>query len=665
MRRRLIPLILLLLPAAAVPAQQHLTLDDLLDTSPQPAGLLSPDGLTFATIDRGQILLSPALNSSTRAHTIGVPATPKSEIAWSPDSRQIAFISQGDVWIAPAMGSGPATRLTHDPAGPGDPRGASDHHPLWNPHSNWILFQSGRHGFNELYVIRADGSAEHAVGATEIYTGSDALPTHTTAPDHGDAVSSDRFDPEPAWSPDGTRILYTERSRAHFSGRLLVLPFNPATGTVQSPTTVYTAPNDPGGAWAINTAAWLPDNHQIVAVLQQSGWDKLWLFPASGGSPRPLTTGTGEDESPAVSPDGAAVAFVSNRDLPEERHIWIVPTAGGTPHRLSALPGIEATPQWTPDSHTIYFTRGTATEPPVPFSARIDQPGSAAPLHPASPSKYAALGIRPEVAHFQGKDGLPLAGILYKPADFHPGHRYPTVIWAHGGPESQEILSLSPWALFLADRGYVVLEPNFRGSTGYGERFRNRNVEDSGGGEIDDIDASVRFLVQAGIADPKHVAIGGGSHGGTIVANAVARYPDTFAAGIEMFGVVDRALFLRYTNRNSAIRWETKMGGTPEAKPAVYRKADVLLEVDRIHTPLLILHGEQDPQVPLQESQQLVAALQAAGKPFEYHTYPREGHGFQERAHRRDAYERQLAFLTLHLSGNSVPLKDPAQGLKP
>ena len=434
---------------------------------------------------------------------------------------------------------------------------------------------------------------------------------------------------------------------------------------MQAPTTVYTAPNDPGGAWAINTAAWLPDSHQVVAVLQQTGWDKLWLLPAAGGSPRPLTTGTGEDEFPVVSPDGASVAFLSNRDLPEERHIWIVATAGGSPHRLTALAGIEANPQWTPDSQTIYFARGTATEPPTPFSARIDQLGSAAPLHPAPPSKYAALGIKPEVAHFQGKDGLPLAGILYKPADFQPGHRYPTVIWAHGGPESQEVLSLSPWSLFLADHGYVVLEPNFRGSTGYGERFRNSNVEDSAGGEIDDIDASVRYLVQAGITDPKRVAIGGGSHGGTVVANAVARYPDTFAAGIEMFGVVDRALFLRYTNRNSAIRWETKMGGTPEAKPAVYRKANVLLEVDRIHTPLLILHGEQDPQVPPQESQQLVAALQAAGKSFEYHTYPREGHGFQERAHRRDAYARQLAFLALHLSGNSASLSDPAQGLKP
>ena len=168
-------------------------------------------------------------------------------------------------------------------------------------------------------------------------------------------------------------------------------------------------------------------------------------------------------------------------------------------------------------------------------------------------------------------------------------------------------LSCAPWSAFLADQGYIVLEPNFRGSTGYGERFRNANVEDSGGGEIDDIAASVQYLVDTGLADPKRVSISGGSHGGTVVANAVAKYPDLFAVGVEKFGVVDRALFLRYTNRNSAIRWETKMGGTADEKPAVYRKANVLPEVANIKTPLLILHGEEDPQVPPQESQEFAA----------------------------------------------------------
>ena len=646
--------ILLLLVPEMLPAQ-HLSIDDLLTSSSAQesgAGLLSPDGSTFANVKHGQVVLRPV--GGGEARTLTTTSAAKSELSWSRDSQHLAFISEGDIWTASTRG-GAATRVTHDPAGPGDPRGATDHHPLWHPHGEWILYQSGRKGFNELYAVRDDGSEQHLLAAAEVYTGTDAipLPGHAlnTVPDHGDAVASDRFDPNPSWSPDGKRIAYTERSRPFFSGKLNILSFDEKTGMARSPRTIYTAKNDKGGAWSINTSAWLPDSRSLVVVLQESGWDKLWLLPVAGGLPKPLTTGTGEDENPVVAPDGKSVVFTSNRDLAEECHLWIVTTSRGTPHRLSSLNGIEDNPQWTPDSRSIYFTRGTALESPVAYVKQVGVATPARALQRPGSSKFCVLGITPEVVHYPGGDGYPLAGILYKPANFDRTRRYPTVISAHGGPEDQTTLTLSPWSLFLADHGYVVLEPNFRGSTGYGERFRNSNVEDSGGGEIDDIAASVKYLIDVGITDPKRVAISGGSHGGTVVANAVAKLPDTFAAGVEMFGVVDRALFLQYTNRNSAIRWETKMGGPPSLKPTVYGKANVLLQVDAIKTPLLILHGEEDPQVPLQESQQFVAALKAAGKSYEYNTYPREGHGFQESDHRRDAYKRQLDFLNKYLVG--------------
>jgi dipeptidyl aminopeptidase/acylaminoacyl peptidase len=471
-----------------------------------------------------------------------------------------------------------------------------------------------------------------------------------TATDRGDAVSSDRFDPEPLWSPDGTRVSYTERSRQFFSGKLKVLKFDQKTGSaIGDAIDLYTAKNDPGGAWAINTAAWSPDSTTLTVVLQSTGWDKLWQIPATGGTPKQLTKGTGEDENPVYSPDGRWIVFTSNHDLPEERHLWVVPATGGNPYRLTSLAGIETNPQWSPDGASIYFLRATSLRPGATYVADANGKGNPRLLEPSQPSKYEGIGVTPEVAHFKGKDGLALAGILYKPVGYEPGKRYPTVLWAHGGPEGQVVLSLNPWSLFLAQQGYVVLEPNFRGSTGYGERFRNANVEDSGGGEIDDIGASVKYLVDSGLTDPKRVAIGGGSHGGTVVANAVAKLPDTFAAGIEMFGVVDRALFLEYTNRNSRIRWETKMGGTPEEKPAVYRKANVLSDVESIKTPLLILHGEKDPQVPPQESAEFAEALKKAGKTYLYFTYPNEGHGFQQREHRKDSYEKQLAFLDKYL----------------
>ena len=630
----------------------QLTIDDLLSSGSFRGGgegILSPDGTTFAKLVRGQIVLTPAKGGSNRTLTSTPEA--KSEVSWSLDGKQLAYISGGDVWTV-SVADGTRQRLTHDPAGVGDPRGATDHHPLWNPNGHWILYQSGRKGFNELYVVSDDGRQEQLLAATEIYKGADVISGNS--PDHGDAVSSDRFDPNPQWSPDGTRISYTERSREFFSGRLNVLGFDAKTGSASgAPLTLYTAKNDPGGAWAINTAAWSPDSKTLTVVLQESDWDKLWQIPSTGGNPKQLAKGAGEDELPTYSPDGRWIVFTSNRDFPEERHLWVISSKGGEPHRLTHLSGIEGNAQWSTDSREIYFTRATALTSPSAYVVAANGEGDPRPLEPIREGKYEALGIAPEVAHFKGKDGLPLAGILYKPADYKSGERYPAVIWAHGGPEGQVLLSLNPWSLFLAQRGYVVFEPNFRGSTGYGERFRNANVEDSGGGEIDDIGQAVQYLVTSGIADPHRVAIGGGSHGGTVVANAVTKLPTTFAAGIEMFGVVDRALFLHYTNRNSKIRWETKMGGPPEAKPAVYRKANVLPDVAKIQTPLLILHGEEDPQVPPQESVEFTKALKHAGKNFVYVTYPHEGHGFQQREHREDAYRRQIEFLDKYLRPNS------------
>ena len=656
--RKLFVAALLLSPTLAMAQTTTLTLDDILNPvaggfarrGDGAEGLRSPDGRYSVSQESGQLVLTAV--DGNGPEVLDPAPGPKTELQWSRDSSHVAYISQGNVWVA-AVSGGDAVQLTHDAKGPGDPRGSTDHHPQWNPNGRWILYESGQKGYNELYAVSEDGKVRNLLAATEIYRGADAIAVNI-AQDEGDAVSSDRFDPRPLWSPDGTRISYTERSREYFSGKLKVLPFDQQKGTASGEALdLYIAKNDPGGAWAINTASWSPDSNTLAVVLQESHWDKIWLIPSKGGKPKELTFGTGEDEQPIYSPDGKWIAFESNRGIAEQRHIWLVPASGGEPHRLTNLDGIEGEPQWSQDSKSLAFSLRTTLGASSNYFAGVAADSPPQLVGEVRHSKFEKLGITPEVVRYKSKDGLQVAGILYKPVGYKSGLRYPAVILAHGGPEGQVTLSASPWALFLADQGYVVLEPNFRGSTGYGERFRNANVEDSGGGEIDDIAASVKYLIDTGLADPKRLGISGGSHGGTVVANAVAKLPDTFAVGIEKFGVVDRALFLRYTNRNSAIRWETKMGGPPEKKPAIYRKANVLFDVAQIKTPLLILHGEEDPQVPPQESQEFAAALKKAGKTFSYIAYPNEGHGFQQREHRKDADERELAFLNKYLRTDS------------
>jgi dipeptidyl aminopeptidase/acylaminoacyl peptidase len=573
---------------AAPRVAARLTLEDLLSVEPIGQTALSPDGKTFAFVRDGQIVLMPS--SGGWPVTLTSTAFGKTGLSWSPDGSAIAFAGGGSIWSVSVSGGAPK-RLTSAAAGSGDPRTAGDRDPQWSPKGKWILYETGRRGHNSLMVVRGDGLA------TNFLSDSSA--------DQGSA----------AWSPDGTQISYVERTPEYFSGKLAVVKFNPESGEASSdPRILYTAPTDRGGGWSLRDPQWSPDGRSLALVLQTSGWDNVYLLPVAGGEPKAVTHGEWEDLSPKFSPDGKSIAITSSRGNLEAHSIWIVPANGAEPRKLARIQdaGVESDPEWSPDGKRIYFHRSS----PVP-----------------------------ETVHYKSKDGLAISGILYKPANLKAGERHPAVLWIHGGPEGQDSYRLDVWAQYLTQAGYVVLEPNYRGSTGYGEKFRNLNVEDSGGGEMDDVAAGAQYLVDQGLADPKRLAIGGGSHGGTMVGYAVTKYPDLFAAAIELFGVVDRATFLERTNRPSAVRWAMKMGGSPAEKPEVYRKADILLDVDKIKTPLLVMHGENDPQVPPYESVQFTRALKQHGKTYYYFTYPGELHGFSQREHRLDAWRKQLVFL--------------------
>ncbi len=611
---------LLLAVSGIVAAQNHrLTLEDLVSAEPVGETALSPDGRTFAMTRTGQIVLMPS--DGGWPVTLTSTAGGKSGLSWSPDGRTLAYASNGGIWVVSTTGGSPR-RLTSAAPGPGDPRQAADRQPQYSPKGHWILFETGRRGHNNMMVVSDDGK-------------STGFLTAINADEQG-----------ASWSPDGSRISYTQRTNEHFSGQLNVIKFDAAKGQAAGdPLTLYTAPTDRGGGWSIPKAHWSPDGKSLAVVLQQSGWNNVYLIPAAGGAPKPLTQGEWEDSDPEFSPNGNSIAVVSNRAEPEMSHVWIVPL-NGEAKPLRRDTGMDSSPQWSPDGTKLYFHRNAPDESTDLVEAPLN--GDAKFLTHTTPLNF-ATNEKPEAIHYQSKDGLKIAAMLYKPRDMKSGTKYPAVLWIHGGPEGEDVFRFDPWAQYLAQSGYVVLEPNYRGSTGYGEKFRNLNIEDSGGGEMDDVAAGAEYLVHQGLADPKRLAIGGGSHGGTMVGYAVTKYPDLFAAAIELYGVVDRATFNERTNRGSAIRWMMKMGGSPEEKPDVYRKANTLLEVSKIKTPLLIMHGENDPQVPPYESAQFVRALKAAGKTYYYFTYPNELHGFSQRDHRLDAWRRQLAFLEKYI----------------
>ena len=603
----------------------HLTLQDLLSVEPIGESALSPDGKTIAFTRNGQIVLM----SADGGWPVPVTSTMggKSGVAWSPDGKELAFVSQGSIWVVAAAGGNPR-RLTNAPAGAGDPRQATDRAPVWSPKGRWILFESGRRGTNGLMVVSEDGNVTSFLTSAK------------------EEASDGR------WSPDGEQIVYVERAREYFSGKLKILHFDAHAGQVSGEAVdLYTAPVDRGGGWSIRNAEWSPDGKELATVLQNSGWNHIYLIPAKGGAPKQITDGAFEDEDPIFSPDGKSLAFVSSRGLLESTNVWVMPVHGGEPHILAKfeVPGMSAGPEWAPDSSRIYFHHQSPVETADLLVA--DVVGQSAPkyLTQTTPKNFAGSQV-PERVTWKSKDGKEIAGILYTPRGAKPDAHLPAIVWVHGGPEGQDVFRADGWAQYLAQAGYVVLEPNYRGSNGYGEVFRNLNVEDSNGGEVDDVATGAQYLVSRGLADPARLAIGGGSHGGTMVAYMVVHYPDLFAAAIELYGVVDRKLFVERTNPPSAVRWMMKMGGTPTEKPEVYRRANVLLQVDKVKTPLLVMHGENDPQVPPADSAFFVKALKEHHKTVFYFTYPGELHGFAQPAHRLDAWEKQLAFIEHYIN---------------
>ncbi|HYO14157.1 MAG TPA: S9 family peptidase, partial [Thermoanaerobaculia bacterium] len=257
----------------------------------------------------------------------------------------------------------------------------------------------------------------------------------------------------------------------------------------------------------------------------------------------------------------------------------------------------------------------------------------------------------PELVRFKAHDGLELSGWLYRPAGSkEPG---PVVISFHGGPEGQERPAFNSTYQALLSRGIGVLAPNVRGSSGFGKKFVNL---DNGPLRVDgvrDIKACVDFLVEQGIADPKRIGIMGGSYGGYMTMAGITEYPDLFAAGANLFGIVNFETFFSHTQPWMAAI-STIEYGDPVTQKELLRQLSPLYKLDRVKAPTLVLHGANDTNVPVVEAEQVVETLKKRGVPVEYVLFPDEGHGFRKTPNRIRSAVAIVRWFEQHLKpGNS------------
>ena len=250
---------------------------------------------------------------------------------------------------------------------------------------------------------------------------------------------------------------------------------------------------------------------------------------------------------------------------------------------------------------------------------------------------------------YQARDGLTIHGYLTLPRD--GGKTLPMIVIAHGGPWARDAWGYDPEAQFLANRGYAVLQMNFRGSTGYGRKFWEASFKQWGRAMQDDVTDGVKYAIAQGIADPGRVAIYGGSYGGYCTLAGLAFTPELYACGIDYVGVSNLFTFIKtippYWKPMLDMLYE--MVGNPETDKELLAAASPALHADRIRAPLLIAQGAQDPRVNIEESNQMVAALNKHGVDVEYIVKDNEGHGFHNEENRFEFYEAMERFLEKHL----------------
>ena len=239
--------------------------------------------------------------------------------------------------------------------------------------------------------------------------------------------------------------------------------------------------------------------------------------------------------------------------------------------------------------------------------------------------------VKPELITYTASDGLPLSGWLYRPRNGQPP--YATVFSFHGGPEGEERPFFSGTYQALLANGMAVFAPNVRGSSGFGKRFVNLDNGALRVNAVHDIKDSVDALVKRNLAEPKRLAILGGSYGGYMVMAGVTEYPDLFAAGADLFGVVNFKTFFEHTEPWMAAISKVEYGD-PATQADMLRALSPINKLDRVKTPLIVLHGANDTNVPVVEAEQIVTSLKQRGVPVEYVLFPDEGHGWRKTANR-------------------------------
>jgi dipeptidyl aminopeptidase/acylaminoacyl peptidase len=651
----------------------------------------------------------------------------------SPDAQWVAYTvktpslkednSEQRIWMVPFAG-GEAVPLTAEGVSSGNPR--------WSPDGKYLAFLSARQeGKTQVWLLnRIGGEAQRLtetpqdVDTFEWSPDSKRLCLILRDPTTEELEAAKKKDDDkegedkPAqkkknktqkpWVIDRLQfkvdeVGYLDRRRTH------LYIFDLATKKLTQITSGDYDDSDP---------AWSPDGAQLAFTSNRTSDpdrnynNDIWTVAAGntgkGAHPTQLTTNPGDDHAPTWSPDGKWIAYVTQTEPKlfeyATRHLAVSPATGGEAKILTrSLDRNVDQIRFATDSKSLYFiadddgtqnvcriaiTGGEVTRPiggrvmvysyslakSGEIAAQIDKmdrPSEvyALPASGGAPKQIthtndaliSQLKLSPgEYVHFKSQDGTTVSGYLYKPLDYTPGKKVPTLLRPHGGPVWAWYAEFQPDIQLFAANGYAVLLPNPRGSSGYGQKYCQAIFADWGNKDYQDDMAFVDFAVEQGIADPDKLGVGGWSYGG-ISTDFIIGQTTRFKAAISGAGeALNTAL---YGHDQYQKDYETELG-RPWENEALWDKLSPFYKVAKITTPTLFMGGNIDWNVPILGGEQMYQALKSLGRETELVVYPDEYHEFKTPSHMKDRLQRYLAWYAHYVKGDSAPATPPELGSK-
>jgi dipeptidyl aminopeptidase/acylaminoacyl peptidase len=655
--------LLLVCSASALMAQTGArtpSIDTLLSMQSVGSPQLSPDGRRVAYLLTSTDWQKDAFVSQLWVHEVST-GTPQqltrhelgvSDVQWSPDGQWIAFVSarvEGRNQVfAMAVGGGEPVRLTDAP------NGVSAY--AWRPDGAAIAFTAGGGAaerkardatFAGFEVVRRDYTRQQLF-TIDVAAALKAPQSGTRRTPESARYTVGGFE----WAPDGARIAFSASESpdpvAANSANIHVLTL--ADNSVRDVVTQPGPDNDPH---------WSPDGRQLVfssAMGELRNYfrnTRLAVVDAQGGVVRPITMAF--DEQPGFAAWGSrGIYFAASQKTAS--HLFRVDPATAAIVRVT-IPdsGMYRSFSFNRDRSTVALIGSTAISLGEVMVSPVDA------FEPSTITRMSAqirdwkLGTR-EVISWKSRDGTLIEGILIKPRDFDPMRKYPLLCVIHGGPTGIDRPTLPDARYYPIDewvnRGALVLKVNYRGSAGYGEKFRSLNVRNLGVGDAWDVVSGVDALIAKGWVDPAHVASMGWSQGGYISA-FLTTSSTRFAATSVGAGISDWRTY--YYNTDITPFTINYLGADPVADPAIYARTSPIDYVRSAKTPTLIQHGENDRRVPIANGYQLRQALEDRGVPVEMIVYKGFGHGITKPKSQRAVMQHNLGWFNHYIFGDPLP----------